>query len=246
MPEVAPAVAAMLGPDTAVVSAINGVTWWFFAPPGLPLSGAKLDHVDPGGRVLDLLPVKRVIGCVVHVGAGTPEPGVSELTVADRLIFGEPAGKISPRVEALAAAFDGRAVTPVVSDAIRAEIWSKLWGNMTVNPVSALTGARSAAIFGDPDVRRLLSDMMEEMQVVGGKIGLPLAMTPQERIAIAEALGSFKTSMLQDVEAGRQLEYRPIIGAVAEIAEQVGVAAPNIRAVLGLIRVKAGSVVGGG
>ncbi len=237
--DVAPAVAAMLGPETAVVSALNGITWWFFALPRVPLSGVTLESVDPGGAILRALPVERVIGCVVHTGALTPGPGISELTNADRLIFGEPDGRLSPRVEALSAAFAATRVKPVASDAIRADIWSKLWGNLPVNPVSALTGARSLAMFGDADVRRLLTDMMVEMRAVGDKIGLPLAMTPDERIAVAAALGNFKTSMLQDVEAGRPLEIGPIVSAVVEIAERVGVPVPMIRAVHGLIRVKA-------
>jgi 2-dehydropantoate 2-reductase len=180
----------------------------------------------------------RVIGCVVHASAWSPEPGVIEVQGEDRLLFGEPDGSSSPRCIALAKAIPDETVKPVVSDNIRRDIWTKLWGNMTMNPLSVLTGATTADMLDDPGVRELVRAMMLEMQAVGAAIGLPLAMTPEDRMQITRRLGPIKTSMLRDAEAGHALEIDPILGALVEIADRLSEPAPFIRAVHGLLRVR--------
>jgi 2-dehydropantoate 2-reductase len=239
LPEIAPAIETLLGADTAVVPAINGIPWWFFQSANVPLSGTQLKSVDPAGVLARAIAPERVIGCVVHASAWTPEPAVVEVQGEDRLLFGEPSGALSPRCRALADAIGTAHVKPVVSDNIRRDIWTKLWGNMTMNPLSVLTGATTAQMLDNADVRALVRVMMEEMKALGAKIGLPLAMTPDERMAVTRRLGDIKTSMLRDAEAGRPLEIDPILGALVEIADVEKEPAPFIRAVYGLSRVRA-------
>lgn len=239
VPSVAPSVAALCGPQTTVVPALNGIPWWFFEVPGVPLAGTVLESVDPGGAASRAIAFHRVLGCVVHASTWSPEPGVVTVNQTDRLIFGEPDGRTSGRCAALCAAFKGSDVEAVASAEIRHAIWNKLWGNMSMNPISVLTQSGMSAMLADPDVRALIAAMMGEMQALGVRIGLPLDATPEARIAVAARLGDFKTSMLRDLESGRALEIGPLIGAVAEIAERVGVAVPHILAVLGLLRLRA-------
>jgi 2-dehydropantoate 2-reductase len=238
IPDLAPAVATLLAPQTAVVPAINGIPWWFFQVPGIPLSGLALASVDPAGAVARTIPPERVIGCVVHASAWMGEPGVVDVQGEDRLVFGEPDGAPSPRCETLAQAFAGSSVAPVVSPNIRLAIWTKLWGNMSMNPLSVLTGASTGRMLGDPGVWTLVRTMMLEMQALGVRIGLALDMTPEDRMAMTRKLGDLKTSMLRDAEAGRGIEIEPILGALVEIADRLGEPAPNLRAVLGLVRVR--------
>ena len=238
VPQIAPAVAALCGPQTAIVPALNGIPWWFFQSPGIPLAGTILKSVDPDGVLARGMPVACVIGCVVHASAWMPEPGLVEVNKADRLIFGEPDGSKSARCAALCAGFVG-GVETVESTQIRDEIWIKLWGNMTMNPLSVLARAETGPMLDDPDVRALIAAMMREMQALGEKIGLPIAMTVEGRLEITRRLGSFKTSMLRDAEAGRPLEIAPLLGVLAEIADRIGEPVPNIRSVLGLMRLHA-------
>jgi 2-dehydropantoate 2-reductase len=239
MPSVAPAIAGLCGAETAVVPALNGIPWWFFQPAGVPLSGMAVSSVDPDGAVARAIAPARVIGCVVHASAWTPEPGVVEVQGEDRLILGEPSGDASPRARALASAFGEAPVKLVVSDNIRRDIWTKLWGNMTMNPLSVLTGATTLGMLSDPDVRGLVRSMMLEMRDIGAAIGLPIAMTPEARMDVTRKLGDIKTSMLRDWEAGREIELAPILGALAEIAGKAGRPAPYLHAVLGLLRLRA-------
>ncbi len=237
IPDLEPAIAVLLAPHTSVVPAINGIPWWFFQVRDVPFSGLALASVDPAGAAARAVPRERIIGCVVHTSAWMGEPGVVEVQGEDRLIFGEPDGSSSARCETLAHAIANGTVTPVISPNIRLSIWTKLWGNMTMNPLSVLTGATTGRMLDDPDVRALIRTMMLEMQALGARIGLALDMTPDDRIAMTRKLGNLKTSMLRDAEAGRSLEIEPILGALVEIADQAGEAAPNLRAVLGLVRV---------
>lgn len=239
IPAVAPAIEKLLGPDTTVIPAINGIPWWFFQVPGVPLSGLSLSAVDPDGMTARAIAPERVIGCVVHASAWTPRPGVVEVQGEDRLIFGEPDGVPSQRCGDLAAAFGESPVRVVVSEHIRHDIWAKLWGNMTMNPLSVLTGATTTRMLSDPGVRGLVRAMMLEMQDLGTVIGLPIAMTPEERMAVTIRLGDIKTSMLRDWEAGRDIEIGPLLGALAEIAGRAGQPAPHLHAVLGLLRLRA-------
>jgi 2-dehydropantoate 2-reductase len=239
MPNVAPTVAALCGIETIVVPALNGIPWWYFQIAGVPLSGTALSSVDPDGVTARSIARERVVGCVVHASAWAPEPGLIDVQGEDRLILGEPDGRASPRVQKLAAAFGQSPVKVVASETIRRDIWTKLWGNMTMNPLSVLTGATTMAMLSDPDVRGLIKAMMLEMQDIGTAIGLPIAMTPEERMEVTRRLGDIKTSMLRDWEAGREIELAPILGALAEIAGHAGRPAPYLHAVLGLVRLRA-------
>ncbi len=238
IPALAPALAEMLGPDTALVPAINGIPWWFFQVPGVPLSGTALQSVDPGGAVARAIPARHVIGCVVHASAWSPEPGVVEVQGEDKLIFGEPDGAARARTGRFAAAIPKARIEAAMSENIRLNIWTKLWGNMTMNPLSVLTGATTDVMLADGDVRALIRAMMEEMKALGAQIGLPLSLSPDERMAITRRLGPIKTSMLRDWEAHRPLEVGPILGALVEIADRLKAPAPNLRAVLGLLRLR--------
>ncbi len=238
IPALMPAIAEMLGPDTAVTPAINGIPWWFFQVPGIPLSGTVLQSVDPHGVVARTIPPAQVIGCVVHASAWSPAPGVVEVQGEDKLIFGDPDGLPRPRTRAFADAIPKARIEAVLSENIRLNIWTKLWGNMTMNPLSVLTGATTDRMLADDDVRLLIRAMMEEMRALGERIGLPLTMSADERMAITRRLGPIKTSMLRDWEAGRPLETEPILGALVEIAGLIDRPVPNLRAVAGLLRLR--------
>ena len=186
--------------------------------------------------------MERVIGAVVHAASRVEAPGVVRLVKADRLPLGDPSRALGPRVPELAEAFRAGGVPAEAAPDIRAEIWAKLWGNSNMNPLSALCRADAAAMLDDPGVRGLVLAMMREMAEIGARIGLPLAADPEERIAVTRRLGAFRTSMLQDLEAGRPLETGPLLGGLVELAGQLGVAAPQLRGVHGLLRLLARSL----
>lgn len=229
-------IAALLGPETSVVSALNGLPWWFTQRFPGPLDGVALDAVDPGGAVARLIPAERTVGCVVHASVSRIGPGHIRIGKLDKLIFGEPSGAESERVRWLAATFARAGITTVVSPDIRMDTWAKLWGNMNMNPLSALTRATTARMLDDDEVRELCLRMMEEMAAAGAKIGLPFKLSAAERMAVTRKLGDFRTSMLQDLESGTPLEYQPQLGAVVEVARRTGTPAPFCEAVLGLVR----------
>ena len=232
---------ALLGPKTLVMPAMNGVPWWFLrdAPASPRLTDRTLASVDPGGRIAARLAQERVIGCVVHLTCSSPEPGLVRHGFGDRLIVGEPAGGGSARVDAVSAALAQAGFMAEASTDIRREIWYKLWGNMTMNPVSALTGAESHRIIDDPLVLAFMLGTMEEAARIGAQIGCTITQSGEERMAVARQLGAFKTSMLQDSLAGRPLEIDALVSAVHEIGTRLGVAMPNIGALLGLTRLMA-------
>ena len=234
---VAPRLAPLLDDSTVVLPAMNGVPWWFMAA-ALPAE-PPLASVDPGGQLLALLPMARVLGCVVHLASSCPEPGVVRHGFGERLIVGEPAGGVSLRVEAVCAALASAGFQAEASADVRRELWYKLWGNMTMNPVSALTGAESGAILDDPLVHAFMMRAMAEAALIGERIGCPIAQSGEERMGLARKLGSFKTSMLQDTLAGRPIELDALVTAVHEIGARVGIATPNIGALLGLTRLMA-------
>jgi len=235
LPEAAPTIAPLLAPHTLVLPAMNGVPWWFGRGVGA-LEGRPLASVDPGGVVSAALPFEQVIGCVVHASTWTSEPGLVEHKMGQGLIVGEPAGGESARVRALAETLRAAGFDATVSADVRRDIWYKLWGNMTINPVSAITGATTDRVLDDPLVLAFCSAAMREAAQVGAAIGCAIDQQPEDRHAITRKLGSFKPSMLQDVEAGRTLELDAIVGVVREIAQRVGVATPNIDALLGITR----------
>jgi 2-dehydropantoate 2-reductase len=219
-----------------LVTAMNGLPWWFLDGLGGPLRGARLDSIDPGGRVAGLLAGVRPVAAVLHASMRVEAPGVIRVVGTDRLILGEPDGTTSPQTAELARLVTAGGVACLVSPAIRTEIWSKLWGNASMNPVSALVRRSSAGILGDPRLLALVRDMMEEFLRVGDRIGLPLPMSVDERIDVARKLGDFRTSMLGDAEAGRPLEVEGLLGVVVELAEKLGERAPASRVVYALAR----------
>ncbi|MCY1263866.1 2-dehydropantoate 2-reductase [compost metagenome] len=236
---VALSIAPLLGPDTAVLSAMNGVPWWFFEGLSDSLAHIRIPSVDPEGGVSQSIPAARVVGCVTHLSAMTPAPGVVRSVAGNRLIVGEPSGGATPRSQSIAGALRDAGFDVEETGAIQQEIWFKLWGNMTVNPVSALTGATGDRILDDDYVRHFMSRCMVEAAEIGRRIGLPIEQDPEQRHVVTRKLGAFKTSMLQDVEASRPVELDALVHAVLEISRQVGVPTPNIDALFGLARLQA-------
>lgn len=213
--------APLIGPDTLILPMLNGVPWWF-------VTGDPLQSVDPGGRIAGTLPVQQVIGCVVHAACSRSAPGVIEVNHAERLIFGEPNGAVSERVERLCALFEGAGIRADPSANVRQAIWYKLWGNATINPLSALTRATADRLLDDATLRGFMLEAMAELAEVGAAIGCPIAESGEDRMRVTARLGAFKTSMLQDVEAGRQIELEALLGAPREIARPLGIATPTL------------------
>jgi 2-dehydropantoate 2-reductase len=237
LPAVAPQVGPLLGPETLVLPAMNGVPWWFFHGLGGSHEGAAVRSVDPDGRVAAAIPVRHVIGCVVHATCSVVAPGLGRHGFGRGLIVGEPGGLVSARVSALADRLAKAGFEATVSKRIQADVWYKLWGNMTMNPMSALTGATCDRLLDDPLLDRFTLAIMAEAAAIGEKIGCPIRQSGEERNAVTRKLGAFKTSMLQDVEAGKPLEIDALLTAVSEIGGRVGVATPSTDALLGLTRV---------
>ncbi|WP_334190134.1 2-dehydropantoate 2-reductase [Noviherbaspirillum sp.] len=236
---VAARIAPLVGPDTLVVTAMNGVPWWFFDHPSLPFAGTRLRSLDPDGVLPKAMPTRQVIGCVVHLSSTSPEPGMVRPGFGNRLIIGEPAGGMSARLERLALLLRDAGFDVETSADIRTDIWYKLWGNMTMNPLSAITGATCDRLLDDPLVRSFCLAAMREAADIGAKIGCPITQSGEDRMAVTRKLGAFKTSMLQDAEAGKALEIDALVTAVQEIGEMAGVATPTIDGLLGLVRVYA-------
>ena len=232
---VAAGIAPLLGPDTLVLPAMNGVPWWFSQ--GVAALGSEpLESVDPGGLIARAIPVQQVIGCVVHASTSAPEPGLVQHKMGQGLIVGEAAGGRSDRVQRVADLLTQAGFDVTHSSRVRYDIWYKLWGNVTMNPVSAITGATIDRVLGDPLVREFCSGAMREAAAIGERIGCAIEQTPDDRHAITAKLGAFKTSMLQDVEAGRGIELDAIVGAVQEMGRRLGLPTPHIDALLGLTR----------
>ncbi|HUJ85684.1 MAG TPA: 2-dehydropantoate 2-reductase [Burkholderiales bacterium] len=241
LPEVAASIAPLLGPQTSIVTAMNGVPWWFFDR--LPYGGGKLrlESLDPGGALARAMPTERIVGCVIHLAASTIAPGTISHNQGRRLILGEPGGRNTARTQRLAEAL-GRAGFEVLrSDAIEKEFWVKLLGNVSFNPVSALTSSTSDRLIADPLVKGYMVAVMREVLEIGRAVGVDADIDPEARIDMARALGRFKTSMLQDMEAGKPLEIDGLLAGTLEIARDAGVAAPYTESLLGLIRLRAES-----
>lgn len=229
--EAAEAAAPLIGPETLVVPMLNGVPWWFTTDP--------LRSVDPDGRIAAALPLDRIVGCVVHASCFRTAPNRVTVKHADYLILGEPAGGASDRVASLAALFEGGGIRCQQSGNIRRSTWYKLWGNATVNPLSALTRATADKLLADPAIRSFMAAAMDELAAVGAAIGCPIAESAEDRMAVTARLGAFKSSMLQDVEAGRPIELEALLGAPLEIAGRAGVPAPQLRLLYALTRLMA-------
>jgi 2-dehydropantoate 2-reductase len=239
LPSAAKQMQPLLGPDTTIVSAVNGIPWWYFHGLGGAYEGRIVQSVDPDGQVSALLPPSRAIGCIVYPAAEVTAPGVIEHSYGDRFSLGEPDGSRSPRAQALSEALIAAGFKAPVRPKIRDELWVKLWGNMAFNPISALTTATLDVLTGDEGQRGVARAMMLEGQRVAEALGVRFAIDVDKRIAGAAEVGAHKTSMLQDLERGRPMEIEALLGAVVELADWVGEAAPISRTVLALVRARA-------
>jgi len=239
MTDVAANISPLIGPETLVLTAMNGVPWWFFQKTDGEFAGLQLESVDPGGKIAAAIPADRVIGAVVHGSFSSNGLGFSRNNLGKKIILGEPDGSDSKRLNRVATLLSKAGIEIETTTSIQREIWYKLWGNMTMNPVSALTGVTCDKILDDPLVNRFCLKIMAEAGEIGAKIGCPVRQTGEERNAVTRQLGAFKTSMLQDVEAGRPLELNALVAAVREIGQKIGITTPEIDTLLGLSRLHA-------
>jgi 2-dehydropantoate 2-reductase len=241
LPEVAAAMGPLLGADTSIVTAMNGVPWWFFDR--LVFGGGKLrlDTLDPGGKLAAAMPTARIVGCVVHLAASTPEPGLIRHNMGQRLILGEPGGKNTARTRNLIEALQAAGFEAVESAFIEKDFWVKLLGNVSFNPVSALTLATANRMIADDYIKSYMVAIMRECLAIGRAVGVDADIDPEARMDMARKLGAFKTSMLQDMEAGKRLEIDGLLTGTLEVARKAGVAAPFTESLAGLARLRAES-----
>lgn len=239
LPSAAKQMQPLLGPETAIVSAVNGIPWWYFYKLPGPYEDRRVRCVDPDGSLWELLHPSRAIGCIVYPAAEVTEPGVIEHTYGDRFTLGEPDGSRSERVSALSAALVAAGFKAPVRPRIRDEMWVKLWGNLAFNPLSALTTATLDVITGEPELREVCRTMMLEAQAIAERLGVRFAIDVDKRIAGGVEVGVHKTSMLQDLERGRPMEIDALLGVIVELAEMVDLPAPTCRTVLALLRTRA-------
>ncbi len=229
----------LLGENTAIVSAVNGIPWWYFYGLGGEFTDRRVASVDPDGSVWELLHPARAIGCIVYPAAEVIEPGVIEHSYGDRFSLGEPDGSRSPRASALSEALIAAGFKAPVRPRIRDEIWVKLWGNLAFNPVSALTLQTLDVVTGDPGLRATCRAMMVEAQAIAETLGVKFAIDVDKRIAGGAEVGAHRTSMLQDLERGRPMEIDALLGVIVEFAEMLDLPAPTCRTVLALVRARA-------
>jgi 2-dehydropantoate 2-reductase len=239
MADVALSIGPLIGPDTVVLTAMNGVPWWFFEGFGGAYSGTRLKAVDPDGGIARAIPARHIIGCVVHASCSVAAPGVVQHHFGNKLIIGEPSGEDTPRLREVAALLAQAGFEIEVSRQIQKDAWYKLWGNMSTNPVSAITGATTDKILADDLVREFTTRVMLEAREIGARIGVPIEQLPEDRHQITRKLGAFRTSMLQDVEAGKSVELDAIVTVVRELGQLTGVPTPYTDALLGLARLHA-------
>ncbi|EXG81541.1 2-dehydropantoate 2-reductase [Cryptosporangium arvum] len=237
-------ISPLLGPDTAVIAAQNGIPWWYFHGLTGPLRDRRIEAVDPGGTVSEVLPVRRAIGCVVYCSTEIESPGVIRHLEGTRFSIGEPSGEVSDRCRAFSDAMVAGGLKCPVESNLRDDIWVKLMGNVAFNPLSALTRATMIEMCGHPGVRGLIAEMMRETVAIAGATGCHPSISIDRRIAGAARVGHHKTSTLQDLEAGKELELEAIIGAVVEIATLTGVPAPTLRNVYAAVDLLARTVTG--
>ncbi|HET6610109.1 MAG TPA: 2-dehydropantoate 2-reductase [Rhodopila sp.] len=239
LPPAAASIARMMGPESALVTGINGIPYWYFYGLDSPYRDRVVESVDPDGTLWMLLHPRHAIGCVVYPAAEVVEPGVIEHIYGDRFTLGEPDGSRSPRIEALSKVLIAAGLKAPVRPKIRDELWVKLWGNLAFNPISALTTSTLDRITGDAELRTLCRGMMVEAKAVAEALGVRFAIDVDKRIAGGAEVGEHKTSMLQDLERGRPMEIDALLGAVVELGEVVGEAMPLCRSVLALVRERA-------
>ncbi|MDH3475990.1 MAG: 2-dehydropantoate 2-reductase [Rhodospirillales bacterium] len=227
---------ALMRPETVIVTVQNGIPWWYFHKQGGPFEGRRLESLDPSGVLTKNIDADRIIGCVVYPAAAVPEPGVIHHVEGDRFPVGELDGSASERVQKLHDLLVKAGFRSRVLDDVRSEIWLKAWGNLSFNPISALTHATLQEICQFPDTRRLAATMMAEAQAIAEQLGVSFRHTIEKRIEGAESVGAHKTSMLQDVESGRSLEIEALMGAVLELGRLTETPAPAIEAVYACVK----------
>ncbi|HJZ45723.1 MAG TPA: 2-dehydropantoate 2-reductase [Roseiflexaceae bacterium] len=231
LPSIAPVLRALFGPETIVLPAQNGIPWWYFHKHGGPYEGRRIESVDPDGVIEAHIETERVIGCVVYPAAELAGPGVVRQIEGNRFSLGELDGAKTERIQQLAQVFNQAGMKAPIRSRIRSEIWLKLWGNLAFNPISAITRATLADICRYPPSRALARAMMLEAQAVAERLGVEFALSVDQRIAGAEQVGEHKTSMLQDIEAGRPTEIDALLGAVAELGRLTATPTPHIDAI---------------
>jgi 2-dehydropantoate 2-reductase len=239
--EVADRIGPLMGKDTSIVTAMNGVPWWFFDRLAFHGGRERLESLDPGGKLARAMPTDRVVGCVIHLAASTPEPGLISHNMGTRLILGEPGGKNTLRTKRMADALAQAGFEIAVTDAIEKEFWVKLLGNVSFNPVSALTFSTADRLIENAEVKAFMVRIMREVLEIGRAVGVDADIDPEARIDMARKLGKFKTSMLQDMEAGKTLEIDGLLAGTLEIARKGGVKAPYTETLFGLIKARAES-----
>ena len=237
--DVARRIGPLIGPGTTVLTAMNGVPWWFLQGFGGAYAGRPLQAVDATGDIARAIPAANVVGCVVHASCAVNGPGFVRQHFGNKLILGEPSGEVTARVRALSALLARAGFEAPISEQIQKDTWYKLWGNMTVNPISAITGATTDLILDDELVRGFVSSVMLEAKEIGARLGIAIDQEPEDRHAVTRKLGAFKTSMLQDVEANKPLELDALVAVVRELGAMTGVATPFTDALLGLARLHA-------
>jgi 2-dehydropantoate 2-reductase len=239
MTDVAQTIGPMIGPNTIVFTAMNGVPWWFLNGFGGEYANRHLPSIDPGSVIAKAIPASQVVGCVVHATCSTPEAGLVKHQFGNKLIMGEPSGGESARLHSLIELFTQAGYETVASNEIQKDVWFKLWGNMTVNPISGMTGATTDKILDDDLVRAFISSIMLEAKEIGKRLGIAINQEPEDRHVVTRNLGAFKPSMLQDVEAGKSIELDALVTVVAELGKMTGVDTPNTNILLGLSRLHA-------
>jgi 2-dehydropantoate 2-reductase len=221
--QLAPQLKPVLGPNTTVVSTQNGIPWWYFQGFGGEWDGLRLERIDPGGVISSVIDARRVVGSIVYFSTEISEPGVIQHTEGNRISLGEPNGERSDRCRRIAEALVASGLRCPITTHIRQEIWVKILGNASLNPVSALTRATLVQMVRDPGVSQVIRGIMQEVEAVAQKLGMELPVSIGQRIAGAEKVGGHKTSMLQDLEAGRPMELEALVGSVVELGEKVGI-----------------------
>lgn len=239
LPRLAPELGAVIGPETVVVSTQNGIPWWYFQRHGGELEGLTLECVDPGGVIARTIDAQNVIGSIVYFSTRLAGPGIVQHLEGDRISLGELDGSRSDRIRRLAGALNDSGLRARVTTRIRHEIWVKLLGNASFNPVSALTGATLAQMVRHPKAAALVRAVMEEVETVASRLGIDLPVSIDQRVAGAEQIGEHKTSMLQDVEAGRPMEIDAIVGAVVELGDRLGVSMPHTESICACVELLA-------
>jgi 2-dehydropantoate 2-reductase len=237
--EVAETITPMLGAETSVVTAMNGVPWWFFDRLRFGNGKERLESLDPGGKLARAMPTERIVGCVIHLAASTPEPGLISHNMGRKLIIGEPGGNNTARTKRVTDALTGAGFEVIVTETIEKEFWVKLLGNVSFNPVSALTVSTADRLIQDRHVKDYMISIMREVLAIGRAVGVDADIDPEARIDMARALGKFKTSMLQDLEAGKSLEIDGLLAGTLEIARKAGVKAPYTESLFGLVKARA-------